>query len=327
MHPDQMSIKTYKDTFPTVVQNDLINNNRIYGVPYSLDNLILFYNTKIFEEKKIKQPPRTLQELADIVPILTDKSSTGQIVRSAINLGGTDGVPRMPDILAALMMQYGVEMTSADHTAATFNLPVPGSNPPRLAGEDALSYYTQFAQPSSPLYTFNDDKDAKGNRLFPSDLQAFMEGKLAMFIGYGYNIKSITKFAPKLKFETTTLPQQQLQNPVTVAGYWAETVSKNSQHANEAWDFINYMSERTRQNSFSRLTNTVVSRKDLLVNQTSRRFYGAVAKQVDYSKSWYRKNTLDIENIFTQMVNNVVKNSVTPNIAIETAVRDINNLR
>lgn len=327
MHPDLMSIKDYKSAFPAVVQNDLISNNRIYGVPYSLDNLILYYNTSIFEEKKINKPPQTLQELVDMVPKLTDKDSQGRIIRSAINLGGTDGIPRMPDILAALMMQYGVEMTSADHTTATFNLPVPGSNPPRLGGQDALSYYTQFADPSSPLYTFTDDKDSRGNRVFPSDLQAFMEGKMAMYIGYGFNIKSITKFAPKLKFETAALPQQQLQNPVTVAGYWAETVSKNSQHPNEAWDFISYMANRSRQSSFANRTGNVASLKDLLDSQTGRRWYSAVANQINYSKSWYRNNTLEVENIFAQMVNSVIKSHISPDIAIETAVRDINNIR
>jgi len=322
----QITLRDFKTTFPTVVQNDLIYNDRIYGIPYSIDNLVLYYNTDIFDEKGIRQPPKTWQELANLVPKLTEKDSRGRLLRSAISLGGTDGMPRAADILAALMMQYGAEMTSADHTTATFNLPVPGSNPPRFGAQDALSYYTQFADPSSPLYTYTDNKDAKGNRVFPSDLQAFMEGKTAMFIGYSYNIKSIRKFAPKVRFETATLPQQQLQNPVTIAGYWAETVSKNSQHPNEAWDFIKFMVSRGNQTSFTQQTGTVSARKELQDTQAGRYYYGTVVEQIPYAKSWYRKNTLDVEDIFTRMITNVLINKVSSAIAIETAVRDINTL-
>lgn len=326
IHPSQISLKDFKATYPTVVENDFISNNRVYAVPYSIDNLMLYYNTDIFSEKKIKQPPKTWQDLADLVPKLTDKNGN-QIIRSAISLGGTDGMPRASDILATLMMQYGVEMTSTDRITATFNLPVPGSNPPRFGAEDALAYYTQFANPSSPFYTFTDAKNASGTRYFPSDLQAFMEGKLAMFIGFGYNIPSIKKFAPKLHFETAPLPQQQLQNPVTIAGYWGETVSKNSKHPNEAWDFIKFMSSRSNSNAFTRSTNTISARKDLSDTQSGRHYYGIIAGQISYSKTWYRKNTLEVENIFARMINNVITDSVPPKIAIETAVRDMNNLR
>jgi len=321
-----MSLQEYKDTFPDVVQQDFVDNSKIYGIPYGIDNLMLFYNTDIFAEKKIKQPPRTLQELVDLVPKLTEKDSRGRIVRSAISLGGAEGVPRASDILAALMMQYGAEMTSADRQTTTFNLPAPGSNPPFFSGQEALAYYTQFANPVSPLYTFTDAKDTAGNRLFPSDVQAFMEGKTAMMINYAYQVKNIQQFAPKLRFETAPLPQRQLQNPVTMTNYWGETVSKNSQHPNEAWDFIKFMANKSNQSRLLRDAGYVSARKDLRDNLSGRRYYGTVATQISYSQSWYRQNTPDVEAIFARMINSVVNDKVSPAIAVETAARDINAL-
>ncbi len=321
-----MTLRQYKDIFPKVVQQDFVSNDKIYGIPYGIDNLILYYNTDIFSEKKIKTPPKTLQELVDLVPKLTEKDSRGRIIRSAIPLGGSEGIPRASDIVATLMMQYGIDMTSADHKTATFNLPVPGSQPPVLGGQEALSYYTQFANPASSVYTYTDEKDASGNRLFPSDVQAFMEGKTAMMFNYSYQIKNIRKFAPKLKFETTVLPQNQLQNPVTIANYWGETVSKNSKHPNEAWDFINYMIKRSSQSTFTRTTGYVSARKDLLDTISGRRHYGAVASQIPYSQTWYRKNTAEVEAIFIKMINSVVRNNLSPSIAIDSAIRDINLL-
>lgn len=321
-----MTTKQYKDIFPDVVQQDFIDNNKVYALPFGIDNLMLYYNTDIFSEKKIKTPPRTLQELVDLVPKLTERDSRGRIIRSAIPLGGAEGIPRASDILSAFMMQYGVEMTSADHSTATFNLPTPNSNPPFFGGQEALAYYTQFANPASAVYTYTDAKDSAGNRVFPSDVQAFMEGKAAMMINYSYQVANIRQFAPKLRFDTTTLPQRQLQDPVTTANYWGETVSKTSKHPNEAWDFIRFMSQRSVQSRFTKAAGYVSARKDLSDSMSGRRYYGAVASQIPYTKTWYRKNTPEIEAIFAQMINNVVKDKLSPSVAIDTAVRDINAL-
>ncbi len=320
------SVKDYQDAFPEVVQEDFIDNNQIYAIPYSVDNLMLFYNTNIFTEKKIKQPPRTLQELVDIVPLLTEFDSKGNLVRSALPLGVADGIPRAADILTALMVQYGAVMTSEDKTTATFNLPAPSTTPPVLAAQEALAYYTAFADPSSPIYTYTDAKNTSGSRKFPSDVQAFMEGKAAMMIGYGYQVDNIRKFNSTLKFATAPLPQQQLQKPVTIANYWGETVSKTSKHQNEAWDFIKFMSSSGNLSYYFNSTHRVPSNKDLLAKYEGRKYYGPVAEQIDYSQTWYRHNTPEVEAIFAQMINNVLKNKISPEIAVDTAVRDINSL-
>ena len=320
------SVKDYRDTFPDVVQEDFIANNQIYAIPYYVDNLILFYNTNIFSEKRVKQPPRTLQELVDLAPLLTEYDSRGRIVRSAVPLGVADGVPRSAEILAALMMQYGAVMTSEDKTTATFNLPAPGTNPPVLAAQEALTYYTQFANPNSPVYTYTDAQDANGVRQLPSDVQAFGEGKAAILIGYGYQIPNIQKFYPTLKFATAPLPQRQLQNPVTIANYWGETVSKTSKHPNEAWDFIKFVSQRGNLSRYFSATHHVPSDKDLLAKYEGKKYYGPIAEQIEYSKTWYRRNTPEVEAIFTQMINNVLKNKISPEVAVDTAVRDINDI-
>ncbi len=326
-----MSIKQYKENFPEVVQKDFIANNRAYAIPYTLDNLMLYYNTDLFSDNKIKEPPKTLQDLAELVPILTQKDSRGRITRSAIALGAdTTSIPRAADILAALMMQYGTEMTSADNQKATFNLPTPNSNPPYFGGQEALAYYTQFADPRSPLYTYTDATDAFGNRQLPQDIQAFMQGKSAMFIGGAYHIKNIRKFAPaKFHFDTAPLPQLQLQDPVTLANYWGETVSKNSDsaHAAAAWDFIQFVAQKQNQSLLSRQLEAIPSHKSLLETSAGRRYYGPVALQIPYSKSWYRKNTPKVEELFSQMINSVIKNRVPFDVAIDTAVRDINALQ
>lgn len=215
-----MSTEEYRDIYPKVVENDFIDNNKIYAVPYYIDNLMLIYNSSFFNRKIT--PPRTLDELRTTAQQLT-KIENGQIIVSGLVMGGTqDGMTRGPDILAALMMQYGADMTLADKTTPAFNLQSPNTDPPFYGAEQALAYYTQFADPTSPYYSFTDETDIDGTRLFPNDVQAFHEGKAAMMIGYSYHVNNIRQFNPDIRIGTAPLPQNRIQEPVTVATHWSE---------------------------------------------------------------------------------------------------------
>jgi ABC-type glycerol-3-phosphate transport system substrate-binding protein len=237
----------------------------------------------------------------------------------------TNSIPRAAEILANLMMQYGAEMTTPDHTQATFNLPEPNTNPPNFSAAEALDLYTSFANPNKANYTYSDKKDANGNRLFPMDIQSFMEGKSAMFIGYSYHIEYIKKTTPSLRFETSLLPQLRPENPVVLANYWGETVSKNCQYPNEAWDFIKFVTNNLPY--YTNATQRIPALKAKLENYTGRQYYGPVVAQVDFSQSWYRKNTLKVEEIFSTMIDNVLGYNIPATTAVEVAARDINNLK
>ncbi|OGB75026.1 hypothetical protein A2810_03300 [candidate division Kazan bacterium RIFCSPHIGHO2_01_FULL_49_10] len=324
MPAEMMNTQTYSDTFYQVAIDDFVDANRIYAVPYYLDNLMLFYNSDIFDEAGIRRPPQTWQELVDMVPKLTQYGTGDTIKQSAIPLGVADSIPRFAEILAALIMQYGGEMTTADHTKSTFDLPAPNSNPPYFSGREALQFYTDFANPKSAVYTYTDAKNSDGSFKFPIDVQAFMEGKAAMMIGYAYQVANIKKFAPNLTFETTALPQLRPGEPLTVANYWGETVSKNSKHPNEAWDFINFVVKN--QYNYAWASQRVPATKDSRDSYIDRQYYGPVAQQANNSKSWYRHNSPAVEEIFGQMVNSVLHSGVAVSTAIDTAARDINKL-
>ncbi|MFA5270049.1 MAG: extracellular solute-binding protein [Patescibacteria group bacterium] len=325
MPAEMMSTQTYSETFYPVVVNDFVDANRIYAIPYYLDNLMLFYNTNIFDELNIKQPPKTWQEVVDLVPKLTKYGSGDTIKQSAIPLGtAADSIPRFAEILAALIMQYGGEMTTTDHTKATFDLSAPNSDPAYFSGREALKFYTDFANPSSSVYTYTDAKNNDGSLKFPMDVQAFMEGKAAMMIGYSYQVANIRKFAPNLTFETTSLPQLRQGEPLTVANYWGETVSKNCAHPNEAWDFIKFVIKN--QGKYSSASKRVPATKESNDAYVDRQYYGPVASQAANSTSWYRHNSPEVEAIFGRMVTSVLHDGVAVSTAIDTAARDINQL-
>jgi len=87
------------------------------------------------------------------------------------------------------------------------------------AGENALTFYTQFADNSSPMYSWNIDSHYS--------LDAFSEGWAAMMLNYSWNIATIQAKSPNLNFSIAPLPQLEGNQTVNYANYWAFAVSKN----------------------------------------------------------------------------------------------------
>jgi len=342
-----INLDEYRRVFPEVVQNDFVQKNQIYAVPYYIDNLILFYNPRLLEEAGLKRLPQTWQEIVDLIPKLTklDPRNPRRILQSAIPLGVTDThISAFADILATLMMQNGAEMVSPDRERATFDLPLPGT-PSRFPGKEALDFYTSFANPTKTVYTYtdtikgsppptnwralllNEQKELQKQYDFPADIQAFIESKAAFFIGYSYKVKEIKRFAPNLVFNTTKLPQASLDSPKVIANYWGETVSRNSKYPDVAWDFVRFMATARNNSRYAQSSHRVPARKDLQESYWDKTYYGAVAQQISYSKSWYRQNTTKIESVFADMVRKVLHERVDTQTAVRAAAEAINDLK
>ncbi|MEA1909690.1 MAG: extracellular solute-binding protein, partial [Patescibacteria group bacterium] len=324
-----ISLEEYQEKYPEVAIDDFVESGKIYAMPYFIDNLILYYNIDLFHDADIPRsqiPPKTWSDVVEVTPKLTKFDRNGLLTQSAINMGvDNEWVPRFAEIIAALIYQNGGQMTTSDHTKTIFDLPVTDDKP-YYPGENALEFYTDFANPNSSLYTYSDATYTDGSKKFPSDIQAFLEGKLAMYVGYAYQIENIRDLKGSFQFDTTLLPQSRSEEPATIANYWGETVSRNSDYPQVAWDFINYVSQKSNLRSYVRATGHVGASNELIKRDLNRPYYGPVAKQVEHSKSWYRSNTPEIEDIFADMVNSVLHYRTSAKQAIESAVNKINGL-
>jgi len=118
----------------------------------------------------------------------------------------------------------------------------------------------------------------------------FTSGNLAIFFGYSYHRASIEALAPKLNFSVAKLPQIEGTPPTNInfANYWVEVVSKKSQHANEAWDFIQFITQEEQAKSYLGKTNRPTALRSLVSSQREDDKVGVFADQVLTAKSWYK---------------------------------------
>jgi multiple sugar transport system substrate-binding protein len=273
--------KRVKDLFIDIVAEQVIIDEKIYGLPLTVDTLALYYNRDILTKAKIPLPASTWAELVDQTPNLTLFDTSGNIKQAAIALGTHNNIPRNTDILSLLMMQNGTQMTD-DGDFATFNTAV--NNSDFYPGISALEFYLNFADPNKTVYSWSEDmSDA---------LELFMSGKLAYFIGYNYQAPIIRAGAPKLNFNIApvlqTVPDVQ---EVNYADYWAMTTyfGTASQNIAPAWAFIQYATTNTKVlELYLTKTNQPTALRSLINDQIQIEGLNVFADQLLDSSNWYR---------------------------------------
>ncbi len=251
--------------------------DQIFGLPYSLDTLGLFYNRELLKKAGIEKPPADWQDFQDQVQKLTVRGDSG-ITQSGAGLGLASNVPHATDILLTMMLQFGAPLDSKPFP--NFSSVGPGgSRFAHLPAVEAVYFYQKFARPGDDSFTW----DAK----LPSALDAFLTGKTAFYFGYPSELLTVRERAPQLDVGVAAMPQDQLYNPASIANYPVETVSKKSRHPNEAWDFIQFAASKDEVSKFDRATNRPTALRALMNNQVSDPEVGPFVKQALTAKSWY----------------------------------------
>lgn len=292
-----INLRELKQNFADVVYSDVVIDNQIYGLPLSVDTLAMYYNQDLFDRAGIIEIPKYWNKnFQDSVKKLTRQDLRGSIIQSGVSLGGSTNIERFSDVLSVLMMQNGANMMS-DNGQILFHT-IPESLPDKSynPGLMALRFYIDFANPIKEVYSWNNTVE--------NSINMFASGKLAMTFGYAYHLPTIKTMAPKLNFLVAPLPQIEGSNlPVNFANYWVEVVSKKSKYQNEAWNFIQFLTNAENVGTYLAKTKKPAALRSLLPAQQEDQEIGVFASQVLTAKSWYKgNNAMLMENFFGQMI-------------------------
>lgn len=317
---NSITTKNIKDYFIDTVYDDIVRRakngavgEQIFGLPLSVDTLVLYYNKDLFNNAGITAPPEYWnREFQQNVKKLTKQNNQGEIIQSGIALGGSDNIARSTDILSLLMMQNGTTMM--DNGVVKFHQRAEGAKD-KSPGLDALRFYTDFSNPAKEVYSWNNGLD--------DSLKMFIDNKLAMMLGYKYMLSEIQARAPKLNFGIAPLPQiEGNTQKVNYANYWVEVVSNNilsdpnnlkkgsvytKQKYNTAWNFIQFMANKNNVSLYLNKTKNATVLKSLVDKQKEDDEMTIFADQILTAKSWYLgKDANAAEMIMKEMINKTV---------------------
>lgn len=315
-----MTLKDYQDRFVDVVNQDFIDEGKIYGFPLYTDTLALLYNKDAFNDAGIANPPTTWEELQKIVPKLTKIDQFGNIKQSGVALGTGDNINRSPDILMSLMLQSGAQFTDPkDSKKITFSQgkTINGQNisPAQLS----ISYYTDFANPRKDVYTWNSTLN--------NSIDAFYEREVAMIFGYSYQIEAIKAKAPRLNFAVAPLPQVSTEiGLANYANYWGYGVSGQSKYPKEAFAFLKSATEKENAQEYFLKTKRPTARRDLVETQSQDIDYGVFVKQILQAKTWRQPDNNSVDKILINAINSVNSGLLDYNKAVTQAQTEIQTL-
>jgi multiple sugar transport system substrate-binding protein len=303
-----------EQTYPQIAKNELIKDNYLLGLPLYVDTLMLYYNQDVFNYYNIALPPASWEEVLNL-RYLRRVNEQGQITRAAIALGSSDNVNWSFDIISALMMQYNSDIVDTNKKQAIFDRYLLGKN--TTPGEETLLFYSQFSNPSSKYYTWNDN--------FADSVIAFSRGEAVMMIGYNQAQKTIKEYNPSLNYGIAPLPQfAHSSSKINYGNTMSLVVSKNSKHSQESWKFLKFLSQKENARFYFLQTKNPPSRLDLIQEYLNDPISGIFIRQILTSRNWHQYDFQEIIQIFNNMVKDVVQKGKTPAEAVATSAERIN---
>lgn len=321
-----------KALFVPVVDADVFRDGKVYGLPYSVDPLVIYRNKAVFDAKinQLIQAGRdkdadflrgnfnTYDKLQRAVQLLTDRNGD-QITVAGLAAGTANNVSRAEDVVYAMMLQNHTEMTSAEHTNASFHLGVKDAvGQTTFPGTEALQRYANFADPKQPYYSWNAS--------MPNDMQAFMQNKAAMIFGYQYYQLAFKQQAPNMQYSVMPFPQvRDTDTPVDYASYYVETVTKNAKDPVLAWQVLSNLT--INRGGMYRQADNRPSPKPVLEPPTVIQ-RGDFADPFTYEQQtavdWYKTKRPDkVDAIFRDLIQKVGTRNQPAQNAIEAAAQQV----
>lgn len=273
---NSLSLRDIKDRYVSVVYDNVIREGEIYGLPYSVDSLVTFYNSDLLTASNIPEPIEDFHDLVEqIQKDGLSKIGTGnRIIQAGVAMGGTDNIPRFFDILSSIMMQNDVELKGSN-----FN-PLQSKDSTRYMAE-AIGFYTDFANPNKSVFSWDDS--------LPDAFEIFTQGKLAYFFGYSYHADELRKRGVQFDWDITNFPKTRgAEGDKYYSNYWINVVPKKSKNKDAAWNFIQSATSKDLVVNYLDTNKKPTALRALIKDQLEDDEVRVFASQVLAADNWYK---------------------------------------
>lgn len=306
-------LASFKNNFASAGEVFLTSKG-ILAFPLSIDPLVMYYNRSLLDADGVVTPPAFWDDFTSLVPKLTKKDETNKIIKSAVALGHFSNVTHAKDILTSLFMQAGNKIVTEKNGVFRSSLNESVSNP-KYNLSAILKFYTDFADPNKDVYSWN--------KSFSSSNDVFSREDSVFYFGFASELASLINKNPNQNFGVAPLPQiKNSKFKLTGANVTGIAILSSSKNFNTAFTAGGLLSAGDFASKFASVTGTVPARRDLLAvkpvnNSFSTIFYDSAL----YARSWLDPSKEDTDNIFRNMIEKVLSNSLT----VDSAISDASN--
>lgn len=219
LHPinDYMTRDNVKiEDFYTEAVRELSYDNKVYGLPLTVDARALFYNKKFLAEKGIANPPKTWDELRDAAIKLTVWNGD-KLERSGMSMQDVG-------LFSMWIQQAGGQMLTDDGTKTAFN---------SEAGLAVLNFWDQVVNKDKVYKIGFENGLDKGT-------DAFATGKTAMLYSGPWMLSTYKNYGKDLEFGIVPPPAGPKGNKGAGIGGFGLVIPEGAKHKEEAWELMKW---------------------------------------------------------------------------------------
>ena len=275
------------DTFTDEARLFVINQG-LLGLPLVVDPIVAYYNKDMFARAGIASFPKTWDTLIPLVPQLTIKDGKSGIMQSAVALGGYANVTNAKDIVASLLLQSGDDIskwTPDGRISPGLSQSAPG----------ALSFFTQFSDPTLNIYAWNS--------ALASSRSMFEASKLAVYFGRASEYDDIRNKNPHLNFDVAVMPQRaDAVAPAVYGKMYAFAVLLGSQNTNSAFTAGSILSSAPVLKGIAESARLSPARRDLLTEGTTDPTLTIFNRSALIARGWLDPNPAGSNQIFKDAI-------------------------
>lgn len=319
---ETFSKQTFKDTFVlgTHIRDWelLFGPDGVYGWPVYVDPLVLFYNQDLLANAKVPSVPRTWKDLATVNKLLTQTDGRGNISQSGIAIGTFSNISNAKELLSLLIMQAGnpIVARAAGLPKVTLKEALGFSQQP---ASEALAFFLRFTDPANTLYAWNSSQ--------PEAREAFLRGKLAMYLGWGSEIDRLAAQNPQLNFYIATPPQREGgSRQLTLGRFHFLALARGAANPNTAIAVANLLSGP----DFAALVATAATlppaRNDLLATLPADPDQSVLYQAAVIARDWLDPAPDKTRALWRQMAESLALGRVDPSRAVSDASAQLQDL-
>lgn len=291
----EYSRREFQDTFLEAGEV-LLTNNGMYGVPFSIDPLVLYWNRTFFAEAGLAQAPKYWDEVTAQTEALSKSDNRGTLTRSGIAMGTWENVTHAKGLMVSLIRQLGNPVVTKTERGYTSVLKDEGTGQ-QPSAPSALRFYTDFADPVKTSYSWNSSQ--------PESLNAFVSGRLALYVGRASELFPIRASNPNLNFDVSVLPSVRGGTQATEADMLSLSIPRGSRNSGGALLVIRALATPEIDSALTESLRTPSVRRDQ-VQSASNNPYASVFRQSALSSFVFLDpDPANSDSVFRRMVERV----------------------
>jgi multiple sugar transport system substrate-binding protein len=287
--------------------------DRLYGLPYLIDDNALFWNKSAFAEAGLdpEQPPRTLEELEETAVRLTKRDSNGRITRLGL---------RPPSDLYLILHLFGGELVAPETGRIT------ADHPGNIAG---VAWYKNLVDRQGGIEAVSAFSSGFGRDQGASN--PFYVDKVAMMLNGEWNPYWVSRYAPFLQYGVAPVPPP-AAHPERANSTWLGgnvfCIPTDHRRPEAAWEFLAWTQTLEAQILFAYAMNNVPNQRAALTapklraGPPFRKKYAIFLDLADSPNAGYFP-ALPVTNLYMNQLNTAIERVLYGDRTPEQALREV----